>query len=229
MNCIYLLSLLVLSACGSLLQPDSPCGDCISQYPAATCGSAKIACICVPPEYLPPNPATCPELVFSHLEQAFNTYESRTDEFNTDDWLYASLLSSDFRFIDETIGVEITGKENEIRTTDRVFSSYRSVQYALRDSSREYTDDGCLAVCGVVEMLLLNRDENTEVTSGFSIADETCLTVCPDPNSKDPESGDDLWYLTEWRILRSLPSKRKGLEVATWGEVRRISHEELGQ
>ena len=223
MKYCYLLSLLVFSACeeGILLEPDSHC-RCVGEYPAATCESPKIACTCPPPEYPPPNPTTCPDLVFSHLNQAFNTY----------DWFfYASLLSPDFRFIDETIGVDISGKEPEVRTIERVFSYYRhdrnnnrrDLQYYPRDFlpprylSLEETADGCQVACGLMEMLIHEGDyPYTRNPFGFEVSDKTCMTVCPN-------NEDDLWYLTEWRILESVPppSTRRGFEVVTWGEVRR--------
>ena len=199
MRYFCLLSLLAFSACGTDIfsDPPYPKCECLQQLPAATCESAKILCSCVPPEYPPANPATCPEIVFDHIYQVFDTR----------DWFfYASLLSPDFIFADETIGLEVVGKEPEVRALRRIFNSYRRMQY-FPEFSRQYTDDGCLIGCGTVEMLLINHDEN--FTSGFSVADETCLTVCP--------GADDLWHLTEWRILKDLPATRKKIGRSNLG------------
>ena len=87
---------------------------------------------------------------------------------------YERSLSPDFTFADETIGTEIVGRDNEMDAVEIVFRHYRSVEYALYDSTREEISNGCLVVCGLVEMLITGGD-----SPGFSVSDKTCMTVCP--------------------------------------------------
>ena len=140
------------------------------------------------------------------------------------------MLSPDFAFVDETTATSLTGRERELKLVKRVFDSYRDIEhyynpYVLADEEAAYgpyfladeeADQGCLVSCGLVQMRLLRERE-----SGFIVNDETCLTACP-------QVAGDLWYLTEWRIVQSVPPAQDedGFEVVTWGEVKRMAEEQ---
>lgn len=194
MRLFYLLSLLVFSACGTDILSDSPCGKCDPQPIEASCGSAKIACSC--PPHLPPTPAVCSGILFDYISHSMNERNYL---------LYGDLLSPDFKFVDETTGTEIVGREQEVSSVKHVFDTHRDVEYTFIDSSREEAEDGCVSLCGSMEMVLVPRDDPT-----FEVKDKACLTSCQ-------SSEDSLWYLSEWRILKSLLSPPGD----TWGEVKR--------
>lgn len=84
------------------------------------------------------------------------------------------MLSPDFRFVDETTLTETVGREQEGNTVERVFNTYRDIDFGLYGDVREEADHGCLVVCGWVQMRLVLDSE-----SGFIVNDETCLTACP--------------------------------------------------
>ena len=69
----------------------------------------------------------------------------------------------------------------------------------------------------MIEMLIFaGYDPYINKDFGFLVSDETCMTVCPN-------NENDLWYLTEWRIISRASQSygRKRFEQVTWGEVRR--------
>ena len=174
-RCAWLLSLLVVSACGEATE--KPVGICGPSGPPRVCPPAKITCTPAPPP-----PPECSEVLFADISRAFNYRDHLS---------YRRTLSTDFRFTDETTGAETIGKDREVEIVEQVFGSYRSLEYALLDSSAQEIEDGCLMVCGLIEMKLTN-DQYRE--TGFQINDETCMTVCPDASGS-------VWRLHEWRVL----------------------------
>ena len=191
------LSLLVFSACAD--NPYSCPPESEWDWMASLCAAPKVLHSCFPPPWVP---ATCPAQVFENLSWFFNERNYGK---------YEELLSPDFRFVDEITMTE-TDRKQEIKTVTRVFDTYRGVYFGLYGDPAEKIDqEGCQKACGLVQMRL-----SLDVDSGFVVNDETCLTVCPNYE-------DDLWHLTEWRILRAVPTapEAEGFEVMTWGEVKR--------
>ena len=131
--------------------------------------------------------------------------------------VYWDLLSPDFTFVNEGAETSETGRQREQVTFKRIVSTYRGIDFNLYVSSRTEADDGCLVVCGLIEMRLFQEHD-----SGFIVNDETCLTICPN-------SAGELWYLTEWRLVRGRvhPVNREdGFELVTWGEIRHFAQED---
>ena len=203
---LHLLVLMVLTACGEGENPWSSCPpESEWDWPASLCASPKALLSCLgPPLTLP---ATCSAQLFESLSVIFNVRGY---------FLYKELLSPDFRFVDETTLTETAGRQREGTAVERVFKTFRAIYFGLYGDVREEADQGCMKVCGLVQMRLFLHSE-----SGFIVNDETCLTACPNP-------ADDLWYLTEWRIVRAVPPARikEGFEVVTWAEVKRLSQEQ---
>ncbi len=123
--------------------------------------------------------------------------------------LYRDLLAPNFEFVDETTATRFTGRARELELVNRVFSNtmLRESGFAYRPYFLfdEKADDrldrlapeeaarGCRISCGLIQIFLFRYDGGL-----FLVNDETCLTVCPQRVS-------DLWLLTKWRILRTVP------------------------
>lgn len=149
--------------------------------------------------------AECPQVVFPLLSWAMN---NRSWEY-----LLLKLTAENFTFVDETTGISTRGRAHEDSLIQRNVSPpagfYRAVEFDFQIDSYE-TNLVCHKACGMIRMrLYLEHD------SGFIVNDETCLTICP-------RAGGDLWFLSEWRIVRSVPLGRieEGFELATWGQVK---------
>lgn len=183
------------------------CGDLGTEYncpqpswPKQPCGSAKVALTC--DIFSPPSDASCPEQLYPLISWALN------EPFYF--FIPSELMTSDFRFVDETTGISTQGQAYERALADSLRCRYRSAEFDFRISSRTQQGD-CQKACGMVFMRLYHTAD-----VGLIVNDQTCMTACPDEDRR-------FWRLAEWRILRSMPPAQaeEGFEAVTWGEARR--------
>ena len=198
----FSLIILALVACG-----DSGMGyDCgePDPWPKQSCPSAKVVLSC--PPFWPPADAACPAQLYPLISWALN------DAIYV--YLAEQLLSPDFKFIDETTGISSQGQEYEMALVETLRCHYYGAEFHF--SIATHTQEGnCQKACGMVFMRLYHtRDE------GLIVQDQTCMTTCPDERN--------IWRLTEWRILQSMPlvQEEEGFELASWGEARNRKWEE---
>lgn len=147
----------------------------------------------------PVAPATSPGILLENLSRSLN-------EMDID--LYDESFSRYFMFVDEPTGIE--------EESSRFFlSQFDEVVYRLGVYEETDVGYGCMQVCGLLQMRLIRYQD-----CDYKVNDETCLTACP-------RIADGLWYLTEWRTLRSIPPRKEelGVEPKSWTEVRRIAVE----
>ena len=131
--------------------------------------------------------------------------------------LYGDLVAPDFVFVDEATATRFTGHQREIALVKQVFDNYDDIDVELgetfnRLSPEETAGQGCQSSCGIIQMSLFRSDETVDTV--VLVNDETCLTLCP-------QSGGDLWHLTKWQVLRSVPTELGEDEVIeSWATVK---------
>ena len=127
--------------------------------------------------------------------------------------LYRDLIAPDFVFVDEATATRFTGRQRETELVKRIFDTYVHIEVRLDETfgrlSPEEAAPGCQSSCGIIQMSLLCSDEMV-----VSVNDETCLTLCP-------QSQGDLWHLTRWQVLPSVPAEPGKDEVMeSWAGVK---------
>ncbi|MCY4606351.1 MAG: nuclear transport factor 2 family protein [Gemmatimonadetes bacterium] len=129
--------------------------------------------------------------------------------------LYGDLIAPDFVFVDEATATRLTGRQREVEFVKRVFDNSFYIEVQLdetfgRLSPDEAAGQGCQSACGIIQMSLMLRSDETVVL----VNDETCLTLCP-------QRQGDLWHLTRWQVLRSVPTQPGEDEVMeSWAAVK---------
>lgn len=198
----FSLIVFALVACGDL-GTGHDCGE-PDPWPKQSCSTAKVTLTC--PPFWPPADAACPAQLYPLLSWALN------DAIYV--YLAEHLISPNFTFIDETIGIRSQGQEREYAFVDTLRCYYHGAKFHFSIATR--TQEGaCQKACGMVFMRLYHTSDE-----GLIIQDQTCMTACPDERN--------VWRFTEWRVLQSVPlaQEEKGFTQASWGEARTMKWDE---
>ena len=164
--------------------------------------------ICDPPVPSVVGPATDGLSLLDNLVLALRTRDIE---------LYRDLIAPRFVFVEEATATRFTGRQREVELVKRVFDNYFHIAVQLgetfnRLSPEETAGQGCQSSCGTIQMSLFRSDETVDTV--VLVNDETCLTLCP-------QSLGDLWHLTKWQVLRSVPTEPGEDEmIESWAAVK---------